>query len=296
MHLTIQVDRKDDPRLTPYLSIREKDLTSGHGARFIIEGKVTLETALRRGRFKLESVFLAESRVAPLAELLDLVPEDVPVLVAPQAVMDAVAGFPKHRGVLACGLKGEIPAPREFLGPSPPVGEAAAKRSEGEAPQTAPLDPRKQGEKSPLLLLSDLSNHDNVGACFRNAAAFGAGAVLMDGQCCDPLYRKAIRVSSGSTLWLPYAHGGTGIDMVNAAKAAGYEVWAMTPRMEAAPLTSLPLPDKVAILLGAEGPGLTDDLIAACTPVRIPMSEGFDSVNVATAGAIALAHLFAATA
>ncbi|WP_291078019.1 hypothetical protein [Hyphomonas sp.] len=162
MHLTIQVDRKDDPRLTPYLSIREKDLTSGHGARFIIEGKVTLETALRRGRFKLESVFLAESRVAPLAELLDLVPEDVPVLVAPQAVMDAVAGFPMHRGVLACGLKGEIPAPREFLGPPPPAGE-----------------------DSPLLLLSDLSNHDNVGACFRNAAAFGAGAVLMDGQCCD---------------------------------------------------------------------------------------------------------------
>ncbi len=273
MHMTIQVDRKDDPRLTPYLSIREKDLTSGHGARFIIEGKVTLETALRRGRFKLESVFLAESRVAPLAELLDLVPEDVPVLVAPQAVMDAVAGFPMHRGVLACGLKGEIPAPREFLGPPPPAGE-----------------------KSTLLLLSDLSNHDNVGACFRNAAAFGAGAVLMDGQCCDPLYRKAIRVSSGSTLWLPYAHGGTGLDMVNAAKAAGYEVWAMTPRLEAAPLTSLPLPDKVAILLGAEGPGLTDELIAACTPVRIPMSDGFDSVNVATAGAIALAHLFAATA
>ena len=271
MHLTIQVDRKDDPRLTPYLSIREKDLTSGHGARFIIEGKVTLETALRRGRFKLESVFLAESRVAPLAELLDLVPEDVPVLVAPQAVMDAVAGFPMHRGVLACGLKGEIPDPAAFLSGAPPAA-------------------------SPLLLLSDLSNHDNVGACFRNAAAFGAGAVLMDGQCCDPLYRKAIRVSSGSTLWLPYAHGGTGLDMVNAAKAAGYEVWAMTPRMDAAPLTSLPRPDKVAILLGAEGPGLPDELIAACTPVRIPMSEGFDSVNVATAGAIALAHLFAAKA
>lgn len=268
MHLTIQVDRKDDPRLTPYLSIREKDLTSGHGARFIIEGKVTLETALRRGRFKLESVFLAESRVAPLAELLDLVPEAVPVLVAPQDLMDAVAGFPMHRGVLACGLKGDIPDPAGFLTAATPAA-------------------------SPLLLLSDLSNHDNVGACFRNAAAFGACAVLMDAQCCDPLYRKAIRVSSGSTLWLPYAQGGTGIDMVNAAKAAGYDVWAMTPRAEAAPLNSLPFPDKVAILLGAEGPGLPDDVIAACRAVRIPMSEGFDSVNVATAGAIALAHVFA---
>tara|TARA_R110001599_G_scaffold175961_1_gene368033 strand:- start:2594 stop:3034 length:441 start_codon:yes stop_codon:yes gene_type:complete len=142
-------------------------------------------------------------------------------------------------------------------------------------------------------MLSDLSNHDNVGACFRNAAAFGADAVLLDGQCCDPLYRKAIRVSSGSSLWLPFAHGGTGAEMVKAARDAGYTVWAMTPREDAALISSLPVPDKLAILLGAEGPGLPDDLIAACQPVRIPMSAGFDSVNVATAGAIALASAFA---
>ena len=267
----IPVSSADDPRLDAYVSIREKDLTSGHGARFIIEGRVTLETALRRGRFALESIFLAESRVEPLSGILTLANEDVPVLVAPQDVMDAVAGFPMHRGVLACGLKGDISSPAAFLAARAPAA-------------------------APLLMLSDLSNHDNVGACFRNAAAFGAEAVLMDGQCCDPLYRKAIRVSSGSTLWLPYAQGGTGLDMVNAAKAAGYEVWAMTPRAGAAPLTSLPVPKKVAILLGAEGPGLPDDLITACQPVRIPMSEGFDSVNVATAGAIVLAHIYAAKA
>ena len=269
MHMAIEVDRADDPRLQAYTSIREKDLTSGHGARFIIEGKVTLETALRRGRFKLESLFLAKSRLEPLADLLAQVPEDVPIYMAPQEVMDAVAGFPMHRGVLACGIKGDIPSPAEFLS----QGVRAA------APST-------------LLMLSDLSNHDNVGACFRNAAAFGADAVLMDAQCCDPLYRKAIRVSSGASLWLPYAHGGTGMDMVNAAKAEGYEVWAMTPRADASPLTALPVPDRLAILLGAEGPGLPDALISAATPVRIPMSSGFDSVNVATAGAITLAHVF----
>ncbi len=267
----IPVSHSDDPRLEAYFSLREKDLTSGHGARFIIEGKVTLETALSRGRFALESVFLAESRVKPLSDLLAEVPDEIPVYVAPQGVMDAVAGFPMHRGVLACGLKGEIAPPEAFL---------AAK---GTGPST-------------LLLMSDLSNHDNVGACFRNAAAFGADAVLMDGQCCDPLYRKAIRVSSGSSLWLPYAHGGTGLDMVNAAKAAGYEVWAMTPRSEATPIMQMDLPERLAILLGAEGPGLPDELIAACRPVRIPMSEGFDSVNVATAGAIALAHIYGARA
>ncbi|MEZ5947525.1 MAG: RNA methyltransferase [Hyphomonas sp.] len=257
----------DDPRLAPYTSIREKDLTSGHGARFIVEGKVTLETLLTRSRFALESLFLAETRLEPLADLLAQLPEDVPVYAVPQDVMDRVAGFPMHRGVLACGLKGDVPAPADFLHAAPP---------------------------GPLLLLSDLSNHDNVGACFRNAAAFGAGAVLLDGQCCDPLYRKSIRVSSGASLFLPFAHGGTGAEMVAAAKAAGYTVWAMTPRADAAPLRSLTIPARLAILLGAEGPGLPADLIAACSPVRIPMSDGFDSINVATAGAIALAHAFAA--
>ena len=270
-----------DPRLAPYTSIREKDLTRGHGARFIVEGKVTLEALLTRSRFAVESVFLADSRLEPLAGLLSLVPEDVPIYAAAQAVMDRIAGFPMHRGVLACGLKGEISTPSEFLHPPPPAREVAAKRME-EA-------------RSPLLLLSDLSNHDNVGACFRNAAAFGAGAVLLDERCCDPLYRKAIRVSSGASLTVPFAHGGTGAEMLCAAKEAGYTIWAMTPRADAAPLHTLSIPERLAILLGAEGPGLPDALITAATPVRIPMTTGFDSLNVATAGAIALAHVFRQT-
>ncbi len=265
MHL-IPVTDPADPRVAAYTSIREKDLTAGHGGRFIVEGKVTLETLLTRSRFTVESLFLAESRLEPLAGMLAQVPEGVPVYTAPQDVMDQVAGFPMHRGVLACGLKGDIPQPGDFL--------------KGNSPA------------SPLLLLSDLSNHDNTGACFRNAAAFGVGAVLLDERCCDPLYRKAIRVSSGASLFLPYAQGGTGLDMVNAVLNAGYTVWAMTPRAGAAPMQSLPVPDRLAILLGAEGPGLPDALIEAATPVRIPMSAGFDSINVATAGAIALAHVF----
>ena len=263
----------NDPRVAPYTSIREKDLTSGHGGRFIVEGKVTLETLLRRGRFAVESLFLCETRLEPLANILAHVPANVPVYVAQQDVMDAVAGFPMHRGVLACGMKGDT--------------TADAHRILRQLAHEPPLP-------STLLLLSDLSNHDNVGACFRNAAAFGADAVLLDGQCCDPLYRKAIRVSSGSTLWLPFAHGGSGAEMMQAAQDAGYTVWAMTPRADAALLTALPVPEKLAILLGAEGPGLPDDVIAACTPVRIAMSDGFDSVNVATAGAIALSHAFGA--
>nr|WP_321360797.1 RNA methyltransferase [uncultured Hyphomonas sp.] len=285
----IPVTDPSDPRLAAYTSIREKDLTSGHGGRFIVEGKVTLETLLTRSRFRVESLFLAGSRLEPLAALLENVPADAPVYAAPQDVMDQVAGFPMHRGVLACGLKGSIPLPGEFL-----AQDGALMLSEVEARARAASSgfAQDQPHSKPLLLLSDISNHDNTGACFRNAAAFGAGGVLLDERCCDPLYRKAIRVSSGASLFLPYAQGGTGLDMVNAVLNAGYTVWAMTPRADAAPMPSLPVPDKLAILLGAEGPGLPDDIIAAATPVRIPMSAGFDSINVATAGAIALAHVF----
>lgn len=277
----------DDPHLAAYTSIREKDLTAGHEGRFIVEGKVTLETLLKRSRFAVESLFLCETRLAPLADILAHVPQGVPVYVAPQAVMDAVAGFPMHRGVLACGLKGQVATSAgRILGDVERRARAAGSASFDVA-QDKPLP-------STVLVLCDLSNHDNVGACFRNAAAFGADAVLLDGQSCDPLYRKAIRVSSGASLWLPFAHGGSGAGIVQAAKDAGYTVWAMTPRAGAAPLASLCVPEKLAILLGAEGPGLPDNLIAAAKPVGIPMSEGFDSVNVATAGAIALAHAFAA--
>jgi tRNA G18 (ribose-2'-O)-methylase SpoU len=266
----IRIARPDDPRVEAYVSIRERDLTGGHGGRFIVEGKVTLETLLTRGRFEVESLFLCETRLTPLAGILEHLPEGVPVYVAAQGVMDAVAGFPMHRGVLACGRKGISVPPAEFL------------RS------------MRQDERSTLLLLSELSNHDNVGACFRNAAAFGADAVLLDGASCDPLYRKAIRVSSGAALWLPFSQGGTGVELIGAAEASGHEVWALTPRRDADALPTLKVPGRVALLMGAEGPGLPAELIARARPVRIPMTEGFDSVNVATAAAIALSAVFAA--
>ena len=261
----IQITDSRDPRVAAFLSIRERDLTSGHGARFIVEGKVTLDTLLMRGRFAVESLFLSETRLAPLAGLLAKVPAGVPVYVAPQGVMDAVAGFPMHRGVLACGLKGVPTAAKDVL--------------PADGPSTA-------------LLLAGLSNHDNIGACFRNAAAFGASAVLLDAESCDPLYRKAIRVSSGAALWLPFAHGSSGASLIEAAETTGHEVWALTPRADAEPLPSLKVPKRVALLMGAEGPGLPAELIARARPVRIPMTDGFDSVNVATAAALALSYVW----
>ena len=252
----------DDPRIAPFIGVRERDLTGGADGRFIVEGKVPLQILLTQSRFQVESLFLCETRLAPLADLLKEVPADVPVYAAPQSLMDKVVGFPIHRGVLACVFKGN----------------------------KTPIGPLLEGHR--LLVLNQISNHDNVGAAFRNAAAFGADGMVLDAGSCDPLYRKAIRVSSGASLWLPYHHAGTGEDHITALKAAGFTIWAMTPRADAAPLQSLTPPDKLAILLGAEGPGLPNALIAACEPVRIPMQAGFDSVNVATAGAIALSHVF----
>lgn len=277
----IRINDASDPRVEAYVSIRERDLTNGHGGRFIVEGKVTLEALLTRSRFAVESLFLCETRLAPLDALLAQVPGGVPVYVAAQGVMDAVAGFPMHRGVLACARKGEHVPPADFLS-----GLASGASSSGFA--------QDERRTSTLLLLSELSNHDNVGACFRNAAAFGADGVLLDAACCDPLYRKAIRVSSGSALWLPFSQGGTGAGLIAAAEGTGHEVWALTPRIDGEPLPSLKVPERVALLMGAEGPGLPAEMIARARPVRIPMAEGFDSVNVATAAAIALSAVFAA--
>ncbi len=262
------ISQRGDPRIAPFVSVRERDLTGGVDGRFIVEGKVPLEILLTRSRFELESLFLCETRLDPLSHLLSNVPSQVPIYTAPQSLMDEIVGFPIHRGVLACAKKGES-VDQAFDSPA------------------RPGDSRNR-----ILMLNEISNHDNVGAAFRNAAAFGVERVLLDAKSCDPLYRKAIRVSSGASLWVPFHHGGTGLEQIEQLKAAGFTIWAMTPRASAHPLQSLEPPKKLAILLGAEGPGLPEALIQACVPVRIPMATGFDSVNVATAGAIALAHVF----
>ena len=258
---TVAIENAYDPRIADYVAIRERDLT-GRDGKFIVEGKVTLNILLTRARFAVESVFVSESRLGPLADILAAVPDDVPIYAAQQDVMNRVAGFDIHRGILACARKG------------------------------AALGFEALADAQTVLMLNTISNHDNVGAAFRNAAAFGADAVMLDERSCDPLYRKAIRVSAGSSLWLPYVRGGDGAEQIAALQSKGFEVWAMTPRETAEPLHEVAVPDKVAVLLGAEGTGLPADLIAAARAVRIPMRDGFDSVNVATAGAIALSHVF----
>lgn len=259
----IRIEDSGDPRVAPYTSIKERDLT-GRGDRFIVEGKVTLETLVRKSRFEIESVFVADTKLDGVASVLERLGDRAPVYTAPSETFDAIAGFPVHRGVLACAKKGAPPALSDMT------------------------------DKNRLVVAIGLSNHDNVGALFRNAAAFGADAVILDGESCDPLYRKSIRVSAGAALWMPFVHGPSADTILQALSTAGHRVWALTPRTSAHCLWDLQVPPKLALLLGAEGPGLPETLLQRAQPVRIPMTDGFDSVNVATAGAIAMAHAFAA--
>jgi tRNA G18 (ribose-2'-O)-methylase SpoU len=264
--MIIPVAAADDPRLAPYQTLKDYEVARDTDG-FIVEGAIALERLIETGRYPLVSVFLSERAAERLAPLLARVGSDVPVYVAPQPAMDEVVGYHIHRGVLALARR------------QTDHGAAHLLAQLGDAPLT-------------VLVVIGLSNHDNVGACFRNAAALGADAVLLDSSSCDPLYRKAIRVSSGAALSLPFAHGGTGEELVTLLHAHKVDCWAMTPS-GADTLASLAPPPRLALVLGPEGPGLPETVMQACRRVSIPTAGGMDSLNVATAGAIALAHVAA---
>jgi tRNA G18 (ribose-2'-O)-methylase SpoU len=251
-----------DPRVADYLQVRERDLVGREG-RFIAEGVVVLEKLLAAGRHPVRSVLVAEKRLAPLADLLARLPAGAPVYAAEQAVMDAIVGFPIHRGVLAVGERAE-----------PPAAELVAGLP----------------DRALVMGLQGIANHDNMGGLFRNAAAFGVDAVLVGADCCDPLYRKAIRVSVGAALTVPFARLAPGEDLVSLLAERGFETLALSPAGERT-LAELAAAPRQAALFGAEGPGLPAALMARCRTVRIPMAAGFDSLNVATTSGIVLHRL-----
>ncbi|MBA4787726.1 MAG: RNA methyltransferase, partial [Brevundimonas sp.] len=138
-----------------------------------------------------------------------------------------------------------------------------------------------------FVVACGVGNHDNMGGLFRNAAAFGARAVLLDDLCCDPFYRKAIRVSVGAVLRTPFAVGTRASALVEALRAAGVEVLALTPSATER-LADYRRSGPVAVVLGSEGPGLPPEVIGRCRAVGVPMAGGFDSLNVAATSALAL--------
>lgn len=260
----IHIDDPEDPRIAAYRDIREKDLVGREG-RFIAEGKVVLNVLFAARRFAAESALLLENRLEGARETLESAPAGMPIYVASQPVLDRIAGFHLHRGVLAMGIRRAGGDPATMLAALP--------------------------EDALVLVLVGISNHDNIGAIFRNAAAFDADAVLLDASCCDPLYRKAIRVSVGAVLKVPYSGAGSGFEIADLLDDAGFRQLALTPA-GVSNLADIAPGGRTALYLGAEGPGLPTALIERLQPVRIAMSRDFDSLNVAAASAIALHRLW----
>ncbi len=264
---TITIDRLDDPRIADYANLKDADLHT-RAALFIAEGPLVARELLR-SRFPTRSVFIADTKLRTLAQDLATLPPHVPIYTATQNILDKIAGFHLHRGVLAAGQRTPEPDPIALI--------ASARV---------------------LLILEDLSNHDNLGGLFRTAAALGGPhvGVLLSPRCCDPLYRKALRVSIGHVLHVPFARAQLDPALWQLLADHRFQLLSLTPDPLADPITSLSPGRNCALILGAEGPGLTPATMHAVrsaggATVRIPMTPGVDSLNVVVAAGIALSRV-----
>lgn len=255
----IVIEDPSDPRVAAFRDVRERDLIGRMGL-FVAEGAVVLRAlASPTSRCAPEAVLVDERRVESLSDVWAALGDRAPVHVAAQGVLDQIAGFPLHRGILALGRVPPAVGLDEVTGPGPKT----------------------------LLVVGGVGNHDNMGALMRNAAAFGVDAVMLDDRCCDPFYRKALRVAVGATLSLPIVRGGPLDGILEELAAGEVECLALSPA-GTEPLKELTPSPRRALVVGTEGPGLPPDVIAKLRSVRIDMRAGFDSLNVATAAAIAL--------
>jgi tRNA G18 (ribose-2'-O)-methylase SpoU len=255
----LSIDDAGDARIADYRGIPDPELARTRGV-FVAEGRLVVRRLLA-SRFATRSVMVTPATLEALGNELEA-RADLPVLVVPQPVMNTVAGFNIHRGCLAIG---ERPAATSW--------ESLA------------------GARC-LVALERVGNADNVGATFRAAAAFGAGGVLLDPACADPLYRKAIRTSMGAALQVPFATDVPYPEALAGLHRDGWIVVGLTPDATAAPAREVfarASGRRVVLLLGHEGDGLGPAAAAACTHLaRIPMQSGVDSLNVAMAAGVAL--------
>jgi tRNA G18 (ribose-2'-O)-methylase SpoU len=262
-----RIDSPEDLRVAAYRGVRDGELLRSSGL-FVAEGRHIVRRVAVDARYRVHSLLVNDAALNGLEPVLDRLGASVPILVAEPQTLSAIAGYDVHRGCLAL-----VHRP-----PSVPVDVLA---------ETAAL----------LVVLEGVSNADNVGGIFRNAAAFGAGGVLLSPTCCDPLYRKAIRTSMGATLSVPFARIGQDDwpRVLTRLSAAGFTIVAMTPREPSDSMESFaarPRAARVALMLGTEGAGLTPAAESAADfRVRIPIDADVDSLNVATAAAIALYEL-----
>ncbi len=250
-----------DPRLADFRDLtradRRPDRPGGRGL-VLAEGTVVVRRLLASS-YPTRAVLGIARRVADLTDDLGAgAPADLPAYVTDADAMARIVGFHLNRGVLASADRAPRVDPADLL--------AAARR---------------------VLVLEGVNDHENLGALFRNAAALGVDAVLVGPGCADPLYRRSVRVSMGHVLRVPFATV-DGAEAVTVLRAAGFHLVALTPGGEPHGWDEVASTDRVALLVGAEGPGLSDEALgAADRRLRIPMAAGVDSLNVATAAAVA---------
>jgi tRNA G18 (ribose-2'-O)-methylase SpoU len=260
----IELTDPADPRLADYVSLTDAALRTSleaeHGL-FVAEGDKVIRRALAAG-YTVRSMLLTAGRLAALAGLA----EDcaAPVYVVDDEVARQLTGYPVHRGALASVARRPLPAVDQVV--------AAARR---------------------VVVLEDLVDHGNVGAVFRCAAAFGADAVILSPRCADPLYRRAVKVSMGAVFAVPYARMTDWYGGLAELRAAGFRLLALTPDQSATAIDKVAMGERVALMLGTEGDGLSSRwLHEADAPVCIPMhpaamAAGVDSLNVVAAASIA---------
>ncbi len=257
----IEISDLTDPRLVDYAHLTDVALKKARGTEhglYIAESALVLERALRAGH-RPRSV-LALGNTAD--EARDLVGDDVPVFVGPGELLAELTGYILHRGVIAAMHRPELPGPDALLD--------GARR---------------------IVILENVSDPTNVGAIFRSAGAIGADAILVTPRCSDPFYRRAIRVSMGTVLQVPWTRVGDWPSTRALLDRHGFHVAALALSDDAVSLRDFRGADhdRLALLLGAEGEGLTDDALAASdSVVQIPMKHGIDSLNVAAASAVAM--------
>lgn len=259
----IRIERPDDPRLADYAALTDAHLRKRyehqHGV-LIAEGPNPVR-ALVDSPYPVRSVLLAEERLEAMRDVVDALAPAADVYLVTREVLYEVVRFKLHQGVIACA--GRLP-PAE--------------------PATIVRDARR------LVLLEGLNDHENLGTLLRTARAFAIDAVLLGPGCADPLYRRSVRVSMGHVLHVPFARTGPIGAALDQLRAAGTTVLALTPDPMAVSIEDVVglRGQPLALLLGAEGPGLTPEAIdGADVAVRIPIAGPVDSLNVAAAGAVA---------
>jgi tRNA G18 (ribose-2'-O)-methylase SpoU len=267
-HLMVPVERilhPDDPRIGLYRQVSDPELLRAHGL-FVAEGRLVAQRVIEDGRYTLHSLLLNEAARRSLDAPLSRVASQVPIYVCDASDFPRITGFNIHRGCLALVFR-----------PVPLTTDAVL------------------GGARRIVVLDAVANADNVGGVFRNVAAFGADGVLLGPTTCDPLYRKAVRTSVAATLRVPFARVDSWQDTAERLHQHEFTTVALTPRSPSEDLESFAArarADRFALIVGNEGSGLSPEAEASAdVRVRIPISPGVDSLNLAVAAAIALYRL-----